>query len=134
VPAKARLRDLHRTLDPVALLAEMHAVQTELGERVDRRPGKMLMRPPTPSPAADAAVFAKTLGGSIKAGEPRGTHRQAACAGIDGSACDCRSREEYSMRAVSLYLGVPAALAMMAVSTGRNWLLPIELRPHGAGG
>ena len=26
------------------------------------------------------------------------------------------------MRAVSLYLGVPAALAMMAVSMGCNWL------------
>jgi hypothetical protein len=35
----------------------------------------MLTRPPTPSPAADAAVFAKTLGRSVEAGEPRGTHR-----------------------------------------------------------
>src|SRR5262245_29675867 len=73
---KARLRDMHRTLDPVALLAEMRAAQTELGERIDHRPGKMLTRPPTPSPAADAAVFAKTLGRSVEAGEPRGTHRR----------------------------------------------------------
>ena len=35
---KARLRQMHRTLDPVALLAEMRAVQTELGERIDRQP------------------------------------------------------------------------------------------------
>jgi hypothetical protein len=72
---KARLRDMHRTLDPVALLAEMRTAQAELGERIDRRPGGMLTRPPTPSPAADAAVFAKTLGRSVEAGEPRGTHR-----------------------------------------------------------
>ena len=32
---------MHRTLDPVALLAEMRAAQTELGERIDRRPGKI---------------------------------------------------------------------------------------------
>ena len=43
---KARLRDMHRTLDPVALLAEMRAAQTELGERIDRRPGKIAARLP----------------------------------------------------------------------------------------
>src|SRR5262249_35844505 len=59
---KARLRDMHRTLDPVALLAEIRAAQAELGERIDRRPGKMPTRLPMPSPEADAAVFAKTLG------------------------------------------------------------------------
>jgi hypothetical protein len=73
---KARLRSMHRTLDPVALLGEIRAAQAELGERIDRRPGKMLTRPPTPSPAADAAIFAKTLGRSVEAGEPRGTHRR----------------------------------------------------------
>ena len=73
---KARLRDMHRTLDPVALLAEMRAAQTELGERIDRRPGKIAVRLPAPSPAADAAVFAKTLGKSVEAGELRGTHRR----------------------------------------------------------
>ena len=73
---KARLRDMHRTLDPVALLAEMRAAQSELGERIDRRPGKMPTRLPVPSPAADAAVFAKTLGKAVEAGERRGTHRR----------------------------------------------------------
>jgi hypothetical protein len=73
---KARLRDMHCTLDPVALLAEMRAAQAELGERIDRRPGKMPARLPAPLPAADAAIFAKTLGKSTKAGESRGTHRR----------------------------------------------------------
>src|SRR5262245_21478525 len=71
---KARLRDMHRTLDPVALLAEMRAAQTELGKRIGRRPGKMAVRLPAPSPATDA--FAKRLGKSVEAGEPRGTHRR----------------------------------------------------------
>jgi hypothetical protein len=71
---KARLRDMHRTLDPVALLADMRAAQTELGERIGRRPGKMAVRLPAPSPATDA--FAKRLGKSVEAGEPRGTHRR----------------------------------------------------------
>jgi hypothetical protein len=35
--AKKRLRDQHRTLDPVALLAEIRAAQEELGSRIDRR-------------------------------------------------------------------------------------------------
>lgn len=73
---KVRLRDMHRTLDPVALLAEMRAVQTELGERIDRRPGKIAVRLPASSPAADAAVFARTLGKSVEAGELRATHRR----------------------------------------------------------
>jgi hypothetical protein len=37
---KARLRNMHRALDPVALLAEVRAAQTELGERIDHRPGR----------------------------------------------------------------------------------------------
>jgi hypothetical protein len=57
---QARFRDLHRALHPVALLAAMRAAHTELGERIDRRPGKMTTRLSMPSPAADAAVFAKT--------------------------------------------------------------------------
>ena len=67
---------MHRTLDPVALLAEMRAAQTELGERIDRRPGKIAVQLPAPSPAPDAAAFAKTLGKSIEAGELRATHRR----------------------------------------------------------
>src|SRR5947209_7846821 len=34
---KRRLREIYRTLDPVALLAEVRAAQPELGTRVDRR-------------------------------------------------------------------------------------------------
>ena len=70
---KARLRDMRRTLDPVTLLAEMRAAQAELGERIDQRPGKSTARLPVP---ADTAVFAKTLGTSVAAGELRGTHRR----------------------------------------------------------
>ena len=70
------MRGMHRTLDPVALLAEMRAAQTELGEPIGRRPGKMPTRLPMPSPGADAAVFAKRLGNSVEVGEPRGTHRR----------------------------------------------------------
>jgi hypothetical protein len=36
---KKRLREQHRTLDPVALLAEIRSAQEELGNRVDRRGG-----------------------------------------------------------------------------------------------
>ena len=67
---------MYRTLDPVALLAEMRAAQTELGERIDRRPGKIVVQLPAPSPAPDAAAFAKTLGKSVEAGELRATHRR----------------------------------------------------------
>jgi hypothetical protein len=35
---------MHRTLDPVVLLAEMRAAQTELGDRIDCRPGKTVVR------------------------------------------------------------------------------------------
>jgi hypothetical protein len=73
---KVRLREMHRTLDPVALLAEMRAAQAELGERIDRRPGKIAVQLPAPAPAPDAAAFAKTLGKSIEAGELRATHRR----------------------------------------------------------
>jgi hypothetical protein len=74
---KRRLREIYRTLDPVALLAEVRAAQTELGTRVDRRgtsDGAAAVR--TPSPAPDAAKFAKGLGKTIEAGEPRATHRR----------------------------------------------------------
>jgi hypothetical protein len=67
---------MHRTLDPVALLAEVRAAQTELGERIDHRPGKTPARLSLPSPTADAATFAKTLGRSVEVGELRGTHRR----------------------------------------------------------
>jgi hypothetical protein len=40
VAVKQRLREPYRTLDPVALLAEIRAAQDELGRRIDRRAGK----------------------------------------------------------------------------------------------
>jgi hypothetical protein len=87
VPAtvKQRLREQHRTLDPVALLAEIRAVQEELGNRVDRRAGdarshqrasKSTAPQPMQSSAPDAGAFAKTLGTTVEAGEPRATHRR----------------------------------------------------------
>jgi hypothetical protein len=71
---KRRLRGQYRTLDPVALLAEIRAAQTELGNRVDRRAGKLhgVLRA---SPSAEAN-FARTLGLRIESGEPRATHRR----------------------------------------------------------
>ena len=73
---KQRLRDVYRSLDPVALLAEMRAAQTELGARVDCRASKIAAMARTPSPAPDAATFAKGLGKAELAGEPRATHRR----------------------------------------------------------
>jgi hypothetical protein len=77
VPAavKQRLREQYRTLDPVALLAEIRATQEELGNRVDRRAGKDATLQPVPS-APDAVAFAKTLGTTVTAGDPRATHRR----------------------------------------------------------
>ena len=74
---KRRLRELYRTLDPVALLSEMRAAQAELGNRVDRR-GKRNRGAAVceQTPALNAATFAKGLGRMSDAGEPRATHRQ----------------------------------------------------------
>jgi hypothetical protein len=72
---KRRLRDLYRTLDPIALLAEMRTAQTELGSRVDRR-GMNNGAAAICRPAPDAATFAKGLGKTSQAGEPRATHRR----------------------------------------------------------
>ncbi len=68
---KQRLRGLYRTLDPVALLAEIRAAQNLLGTRVDRRAGKV---PDTASQTAPATTpeipaFARPLGNTIEAGE-----------------------------------------------------------------
>ena len=54
----------------------MRAAQTELGERIDRRPGKIATQLPASLPAPDAAAFANTLGKSVEAGEQRATHRR----------------------------------------------------------
>src|SRR3954470_6944731 len=72
---KKRLRELYRTLDPVALLAEIRDAQTELGTRVDAHAGKTVM-PSMPSPAPNAAAFAKGLGKDVHPGEQRAIHRR----------------------------------------------------------
>ena len=74
---KQRLRELYRTLDPIALLAEMRAAQTELGSRVDRRGmNNGAAAVCAPSSAPDPATFAKGLGRTSRVGEPRATHRR----------------------------------------------------------
>ena len=75
---KKRLRDQYRSLDPVGLLAEIRATQEELGNRVDRRAGQARSLQPacTSTAPATAATFAKTLGKTATAGEPRATHRR----------------------------------------------------------
>lgn len=47
---KKRLRDQYRSLDPVALLAEIRATQEELGNRVDRRARRAACNPLTLAP------------------------------------------------------------------------------------
>jgi hypothetical protein len=80
---KERLRAQYRTLNPVALLADIRSAQEELGNRIDRRAGAAL---PTAAAAkcdviissstAEPAAFARRLGNAVARGEPRGTHRQ----------------------------------------------------------
>ena len=82
---KKRLREQYRTLDPVALLAEIRAVQEELGNRIDRRAGGALRETATGksdvaavvhSSIAAPAAFARGLGNDLARGEPRATHRR----------------------------------------------------------
>jgi hypothetical protein len=80
---KERLRAQYRTLDPVALLAEIRSAQEELGNRIDRRAGAAL---PNIAPGksdlivyrstAEPAAFARRLGNELPRGEPRATHRR----------------------------------------------------------
>jgi hypothetical protein len=73
---KRRLRELYRTLDPVALLAEMRAAQAELGTRVNARAGKFAAAANPPAPIKNAAAFAKRLGNDVHLGEQRIIHRR----------------------------------------------------------
>jgi hypothetical protein len=80
---KERLRAQYRTLDPVALLAEIRAAQEELGNRIDRRTGGALRENAAGksdmvvhSSTAEPAAFARGLGNDLARGEPRATHRQ----------------------------------------------------------
>lgn len=80
---KEGLRAQYRTLDPVALLAEIRSAQEEVGNRIDRRAGAAL---PTTAAGkrdvivhtatAEAAAFARRLGNALARGEPRATHRR----------------------------------------------------------
>jgi len=72
---KQRLRAQYRTLDPVMLLSDIRAAQEELGRRIDQR--GLVAASQVQLPISNTADFAQTLGKSIKAGEPRGTHRRA---------------------------------------------------------
>ncbi len=72
---KQRLRAQYRTLDPVVLLSDIRAAQEELGRRIGRR--GLAAASQMQLPISNATDFAQTLGMSIEAGEPRGTHRRA---------------------------------------------------------
>jgi len=82
---KERLRAQYRTLDPVALLAEIRSAQEELGNRIDRRAGGTLreiaagnsdVAAVVHSSTAEPAAFARGLGNDLARGEPRATHRR----------------------------------------------------------
>lgn len=69
---KRRLRETYRSLDPLALLAEIRAAQDELGERIGKR-GLAAAAAPFP---ADPLRFARSLGTTAKTAEVRATHRR----------------------------------------------------------
>ena len=73
---KRRLREIYRTLDPVALLAAMRDAQAELGTRVGARAGKLAAAASLPAPTMNAAAFAKRLGNDVHLGEQRIIHRR----------------------------------------------------------
>src|SRR6202166_4741781 len=73
---KRRLREIYRTLDPVALLAAMRDAQAELGTRVGPRAGKLAAAASLPAPTMNAAAFAKRLGNDVHLGEQRIIHRR----------------------------------------------------------
>jgi hypothetical protein len=68
---KRRLRETYRSLDPVALLAEMRRCQDELGERIARRGLAAADAGPT-----DPLAFARALATNVRIGEVRATHRR----------------------------------------------------------
>jgi hypothetical protein len=82
---KRWLRETNRTLDPVALLAEMRRSQEDLGNRIDARDIKVARRRPvqaaSPVPA-EIGDFARTLSttpldtAGVAGIEPRATHRK----------------------------------------------------------
>jgi hypothetical protein len=81
---KERLRAQYRTLDPVALLAEIRSAQEELGNRIDRRAAGGMLREAVPaksdvvvrSATTEPTAFTRRLGNDLARGEPRATHRR----------------------------------------------------------
>jgi hypothetical protein len=69
---KRRLRETYRSLDPVALLAEIRRCQDELGARIARR-GLAAAADGGP---ADPLAFARALATNASTGEVRATHRR----------------------------------------------------------
>jgi hypothetical protein len=69
---KRRLRETYRSLDPVALLAEIRRCQDELGKRIARR-GFAAAADVGP---ADPLAFARALATNASTGEVRATHRR----------------------------------------------------------
>ena len=80
----ARLRELYRTLDPVALPAEVRAAWPSLarasmfGLTRTRSWPQPPARDQRSSAAADVAAFAKGLGNDVRLGEQRIIHRRTA--------------------------------------------------------
>jgi len=75
----AACQALYRTLDPIALLAEIRAAQNLLGTRLDRRAGKGshdAVSQTAASAVPETPAFAKALGKTTETGEPRATHRR----------------------------------------------------------
>jgi hypothetical protein len=71
---RRRLRECYRTLDPVALLAEIRAAQHELGERIGKRGLQAATSAKLSS--SDPLAFARSLGTAVNSGEVRATHRK----------------------------------------------------------
>ncbi|MGZ5187571.1 MAG: DDE-type integrase/transposase/recombinase [Caldimonas sp.] len=69
---KRRLRETYRSLDPVALLAEIRAAQELLGERIGKRGLAATAGPLQAHPRS----FAQSLGSTDKPAEVRATHRR----------------------------------------------------------
>lgn len=69
---KRRLRETYRSLDPVALLAEVRRCQDELGERIGKR-GLIATAGMSP---IDLLAFANSLGTTATRREVRATHRR----------------------------------------------------------
>jgi len=113
---KKRLREQHRTLDPVALLAEIRAAQEELGNRVDRRAGdtrRSAASQPMQSSAPDAVVFARTLGTTAASSEPRATHRRPKRLIRRGFAC--RPKLDPQVGAIEAWLAAEPQLTAIAI-------------------